>query len=60
MQLHEVPKGDVEYALPVNLDPSKITPSAERNFTNRQNVDSNEDYSDILAFHGYRPRGALR
>jgi hypothetical protein len=60
MQLHEVPKGDVEYALPVNLDPSTITPSAERNFTNRQNVDSNEDYSDILAFHGYRPRGSLR
>lgn len=55
--LHEIPRGDIEYALPVNVDLLQ-SPSSNRNFTNRQNTD-NEDYSDIFAAYGH-PRGVLR
>lgn len=59
LQLHEITKGDVEYALPVKADPRTFQPSAERNFTNPQNVENDGDYSDILAAYG-GPRGSLR
>lgn len=58
LQIHEIPKGDIEYAIPVNIDQRALKPSAERNFTNPQNLD-NEDFSDIFAVFGH-PRGALR
>lgn len=58
LQLHEIPKADIEYGLPINLDSKSLAPSAERNFTNPQNIDD-EDFSDIFAAYGH-PRGALR
>ncbi len=58
LQLHEIPKGDIEYNLPVNVNSKDLQPSAERNFTNPQNIDGT-DYSDIFAVYGH-PRGALR
>jgi hypothetical protein len=56
--IHEIPKGDPEYLLPVKLDERTLKPAAERNFTNPQNLDD-EDYSDIFAVYGH-PRGTLR
>ena len=56
--LKEVPRGDVEYKLPVNLpDITKLEPSAERNFTNPQHVDAETDLQNMLAVYGYKPRG---
>lgn len=55
LALHEIPKGDIEYGLPVQVDARTFKPSAERNFTNPQNLDD-EDFSDIFAVYG-RPRG---
>jgi hypothetical protein len=41
LTLHEIPRGDVEYKLPINLDDVKaLIPSARRNFTNPQNIDN--------------------
>lgn len=56
--VHEIPKGDIEFALPVQIDVRSHRPAAERNFTNPQNTDDN-DFSDIFAVYG-KPRGALR
>jgi len=58
LTIHEIPKGDIEYALPVKVDAQSLKPAAERNFTNPQNLDE-EDFSDIFAVYGH-PRGALR
>lgn len=58
LQLHEIPKGDIEYNLPVNLDVRNLQPAAERNFTNPQNLDD-EDFEDIFSVYNH-PRGALR
>ena len=58
LQIHEIPKGDIEYGLPVNVDAKSLQPSAERNFTNPQNLDD-KDFSDIFSVYGH-PRGALR
>lgn len=58
LQLREVSRGDVEFALPINVDPT-ASPSAERNFTNPQNLENDGDYSDILAAFGHG-RGMLR
>ncbi len=58
MVVHEIPKGDIEFALPVQVDVRNHKPAADRNFTNPQNIDDN-DFSDILAVYG-RPRGSLR
>ena len=54
LQIHEIPRGDVEYELPVKVDERALEPSARRNFTNPQNVDASDDYSDILAAYGHR------
>jgi hypothetical protein len=59
LQLHEIPRGDIEYTLPVNVDLKSLKPSAERNFTNPQNLDKDDDFSDIFAAYG-KPRGSLR
>lgn len=60
LQLAEVPKSDVEYAIPLNIDAKLLAPASERNFTNSQNVQKNADNSDILEFWTGRPRGSLR
>jgi hypothetical protein len=60
IQLHEIPRSDIEYALPLNLDPQLVAPASERNFRNAQNVEADVDSPDtILAFWGH-PRGSLR
>jgi hypothetical protein len=59
LQLHEIPKGDIEYSLPINIDERLNQPSALRNFTNPQNVDDNGTYDDILSAYGH-PLGTLR
>lgn len=60
LTLHEIPRGDIEYDLPVNVDTSTLQPASERNFKNQQNLENNaEDFSDIMAAWGH-PRGTLR
>lgn len=59
LRLHEIPKGDVEYDLPVRVDLKSLQAAAMRNFTNPQNLDKNGDYSDILASYGGFPRGTV-
>lgn len=54
LQLHQVPKGDVEYALPLNIDTRQLSPASERNFRNSQNLESDADVEhEILAFWGH-------
>lgn len=56
--LHEIPKGDIEYTLPLNVTARDVTPAAERNFTNPHHIENDSDYSDIFAAYG-RPIGAI-
>lgn len=59
LQLHEVPRSDVEYAIPLNIDAQSVQPASNRNFKNSQNPESDADNSDILSF--WRPpSGVLR
>lgn len=60
LQLHEIPRSDVEYSIPLSVDARLIAPSAERNFTNAQNVEKQGDDSDILSFWAGKARGSLR
>ena len=61
LTLHEIPRGDVEYKLPINIgDLTALSPSAERNFTNPQHVDAASDLQHIMAVYGYQPRGTTR
>jgi hypothetical protein len=60
LQLHEIPKSDVEYSIPLNVDERNVRPSAERNFTNAQNIEKHGDNSDILSFWGGKARGTIR
>lgn len=59
LALHEIPRGDIEYDLPVNIDVKGLEPSARRNFSNPQNVERDGDYKDIFSFFGHG-RGTLR
>lgn len=60
LTLHEIPRGDVEYKLPINIaDLKTLEPSAERNYTNPQQVDGDVQRQDFLAVYGYRPRGSI-
>lgn len=58
LTLHEIVKGDIEFELPVNIqDLPHLEPSAERNFSNPQNLESATSEEDILATlkaYGYR------
>ena len=58
LTLHEILKGDVEFELPVNVgDLPHLEPSAERNFSNPQNLESATSEDDILAVlkaYGYK------
>ncbi len=61
LTLHQIPIGDVEYKLPINVaDLTNIQPSAERNFTNPQNIDGSNDRLDFLAVYGNQPRGTVK
>lgn len=60
LSLHEIPRGDIEYDLPLNVDLQTLQSASERNFVNRQNLENDgEDYSDIIAAFG-NPRGTIR
>ena len=58
--LHAIPKGDIEFNIPIRVDPHNIGPSAERNFTNPSNLKSDDDLTDIFDFWDCKARGALR
>lgn len=59
LQIHEIPRGDIEYALPIKVNEKEYEPSAPRNFTNPQNIDTKGSYSDLMAAYGH-PQGTLR
>ena len=60
LRLHEIPKGDIEFELPLSLsNVQNLQPSAERNYTNPQNIEQDGDFSNIIAFFG-KTRGTLR
>ena len=53
--IHQVPKGDVEYSIPLNLTDAEIQAliaSPERNYTNPQTLDSDSLSSTILGVFG--------
>jgi len=58
LTLHEIVPGDIEFELPVNVqDLAALEPSAERNFSNPQNLEaatSEEDILAILKAYGYK------
>ena len=57
--LHEIPKSDIEYDLPLAISNiQNIEPAAYRNYTNPQNIEKDGDDSDILQFFG-KTRGVL-
>lgn len=61
LTLHEIPRGDAEYKLPIRIEDLRtVQPSAERNFTNPQHVDGDAQRTDFLAVYGYKPRGTQR
>lgn len=60
--LHEIPRGDVEYKLPINLEDLQNQEwSEQRNFTNPQHVNepNDDDPFKLLAAYGYKPRGSV-
>lgn len=59
LMLHEIPRGDIEYELPVNVDAQTLQAAAERNFRNPQNLEDDEDLSTLTSAYGI-PRGSLR
>jgi hypothetical protein len=59
LRLTEIPLGDIEYELPLDIELRGLQPAAERNFTNPHTLERNEDYEDIFAAYGF-PRGSLR
>ncbi len=62
VSLHEVPRTDVVYKLPINIaNIQTLQISSERNFTNPQHVDAKPtEVDDLLAVYGYAPRGNQR
>ena len=60
LRLHRIPKGDVEYDLPVNVDLKNLTPAAARNYTNPSSIKNDGDYSDIIDFWSGKTGGTLR
>lgn len=57
LALHEVPRSDIEYKIPINIeDLRKLEPSPQRDFTNPHNLESADGaewYNDLLKGHGY-------
>ena len=60
LALHEIPRGDVEFKLPINLqDLENQQYAEERNFTNPQHVNDQEGTVDeLLAIYAGGPRGS--
>jgi hypothetical protein len=57
--VHEIPRGDIEFKLPINIaDLRSLSPAAERNYTNPQHTDGYSG-NDLLALYG-QPRGSVR
>lgn len=59
LTLHEIPRGDIEYELPVMVNPITNQPSAERNFSNPQNLATDGQEHDLFALYGHG-RGSLK
>lgn len=59
LTLVEIPKGEIEYSIPVNVDVANLQPAADRNFVNAPNLAVDDgDYDDIISFYG-TPRGSV-
>lgn len=58
LRLHHIPKGDVEYNLPVNVNLQSLLVAADRNFTNPTSIADDGDFNDITAFWN-KPRGSI-
>ena len=56
--LHPIPPGDIEYELPIAVDPLEYHRAEQRNFTNPQSPESEKDFSDLL--RGFGVRGTIR
>lgn len=56
--IHQIPMGDAEYAIPINIDVHQVQAAEEANFTNKQNLDSDR-LEDIFSAYS-KPRGAIR
>jgi len=56
LQLHEIPKSDIEYLIPIPLETElrDIMFSPSRNFTNPHNLEGarNEDFAEIMSLYG--------
>lgn len=59
MQLHEIPRGDIEYLLPLQAAVGPGSDAAPRNFTNPQNISKDDDVTDLLTAYGH-PLGSIR
>lgn len=58
--LHEIPQGDIEYKLPLNIDVTSLSISSDRNFTNPHTPDQENDLQRALDTYGSGPRGTTR
>jgi hypothetical protein len=52
LTLKEIDKGDIEFSIPLNIDPASLEPASQRNFKNAHNIEDDGDYQDIFAFFG--------
>lgn len=60
LTVHQPPRGDIEYKLPINISNLANQDWAEkRNFTNPMHIDGEETVDDILAIRNGRPRGTI-
>ena len=50
LTITELPRSDIEYAIPLLVDAKTVTPASERNFKNAQNVQADTDNKDIFSF----------
>lgn len=55
MVIHQIPIGDIEYGLPINVDPRTLEVVDPRNFTNPTHLGRDDDYSDIFSVFGKNP-----
>ncbi len=61
LTLHEIPRGDVEYRLPVNIaDLTTLVSAHEANFSYKPHTDPDDDLKNIYAVYGFAPRGTTR
>jgi len=56
LQLHEIPRGDIEFLLPLSKALLATRSASSRNFTGPKNIDG-DDYSDLIATYG-GPKGS--